>query len=440
MKKYTLYIALFLLSACNVLDIDPETQISSETAISNAAGLETALTGTYNQFRSSSGAAFQAVGYLNGDNVTWTGTWAYMGQFNQHNVRPDNTWLTDVFSDLYETVNFANVVISAAQSIDDPALTDERRNQILGEAYFIRAITYFDLSRLWGGVQLVTEPTIVASDNLEIKRSSLEETQALVLEDLDQAENLLSETTDRNKITRKTVWALKARFHLYREEWELAESYSTKLIEDNSFVLVKPYSAFFANNASNTTESILELPYSTEETNSHGNYWQPPTNGGRYEWAPSDELVALLTNPEIGGNRVAAIGQTSVGKYYGNIYYRNPATDPSYILRIAEQYLIRAETRAHLGEIETGLDDLNQVRERAGLGNASAADAGGLLLLIENERRLEFALENHRWFDLVRTNRADEVLGVTDQNKWLMPIPIDAINADEGYLDQNEGY
>ncbi|MDP4210528.1 MAG: RagB/SusD family nutrient uptake outer membrane protein [Bacteroidota bacterium] len=443
MKKYLLYIPLALFASCNILDIQPETKISNESAIVDATSLETALTGAYNSLRSSQGASFQSVGYLNGDNVKWTGTWAYLAQFNQHNVRPDNSWLPSVFSAFYNTINSANLVINAAPGITDPLLASSRRKQILGEAYFIRAISYFDFSRIWGGAQLVTKPTIVETDNINIARSSLAETQSFILDDLNRADTSLLTTTNRNKITRKTVWALKARFHLYRQEWVLADTFATRLIKDNAnYGLVSPYSAFFANSAANTTESILELQYATGETNGHSNYWQPSTNGGRYEWAPSDDIVTLLNDPTIGGNRKALIAKTSAGKWYGNLYYRKPATDPTYVFRIAEMYLIRAEAKAHENKISEGLADLNAIRSRAGVATLSStaiASADALLTAIETERRVEFALEPHRWFDLVRTGRAGAVLGVTDTNKWLMPIPQDAINADNT-LTPNPGY
>jgi len=165
-------------------------------------------------------------------------------------------------------------------------------------------------------------------------------------------------------------------------------------------------------------------------------------NSGRREWAPTDDLVTLLNTAATGGNRNTMIARTSPpgNLWYGNIYYRNPRVDPAFILRIAEMYLIRAEARAHLNLIPEGMADLNSVRTRAELADYAAIDAGELLAGVEQERRLEFAFEPHRWFDLVRTGRADDVLGVTDQNRWLMPIPINEIFASPDYLEQNPGY
>lgn len=85
------------------------------------------------------------------------------------------------------------------------------------------------------------------------------------------------------------------------------------------------------------------------------------------------------------------------------------------------------------------LEDLDAVRDRAGLDGSDAVTKEEILLAIEDERRLEFAQEPHRWFDLVRTGRADEVLNVSDPNRLVMPIPIDQILADP-ILEQNAAY
>ena len=120
---------------------------------------------------------------------------------------------------------------------------------------------------------------------------------------------------------------------------------------------------------------------------------------------------------------------------------QNPASDPTYIFRIAEAYLIRAEARAQQDKQTDALVDLNAVRDRAGLTalTATTTTKEALLLAIENERRVEFALEPHRWFDVVRTGRAAAVFGLTDANRYILPIPIQQILSDN-VLKQNPGY
>lgn len=432
-----------LVSCKKFLEVEPVDSVSDGQTIVDKTSAETATRGLYRALSADGyyGLTFQSIGYLSGDNVQWTGSQSIVQQFISHNVRADNANIATAWSAIYATINRANHIIAKVPNVTDPLLTQSLRNQLTGEAYFVRALAYFDLARTWGGVQLALEPTNSASDKTGIKRSSLAETYAQVLSDLNAAEPLLPETTNRVRATKKTVWALRARYHLYQKEYALAETYATKLLGDGAnYTLVKPYSAFFANNAVTTQESIFELSYSSTYTNGHRNQWQPPANNGTRQWAPSDAFLTLVNDTTIGGNRNALVAKTSQGLWYGNLYYRSPATDPAYVLRIAEQYLIRAEARAKQpGKLTDALADLNAVRNRAGLTNSTAVTEDDVLLAIENERRIEFAFEPHRWFDLVRTDRAGTVLGVTDKNRWVLPIPANEVLIDVS-LEQNIAY
>nr|WP_317044235.1 RagB/SusD family nutrient uptake outer membrane protein [Hymenobacter roseosalivarius] len=173
------------------------------------------------------------------------------------------------------------------------------------------------------------------------------------------------------------------------------------------------------------------------------NNWFPSALGGQFNFQPVPTAIALLNDPAVGGNRSALLATTTIAGAsvtYGNLYSRSAQRDdPSYVLRLAEQYLIRAEARARQGKLSQALADLNAVRARAGVPASTAANADQLLLAIENERRVEFAFEADRWFDLVRTGRAGVVLGVMDQRRWLFPLPFNDLVADPA-LEQNPGY
>lgn len=435
-------ILLFASSSCKkFLEVEPRASISDEATIVDKASAETAVRGIYNASRSYYSTSFQSIAYLSGDNVQWTGSQSQVQEFINHKVSAENATITSVWSAIYVSINRANHVIAKVPAVADPLLTDALKNQYTGEAYFIRALNYFDLARTWGGVPIITTPTLAAADNRGISRSTQAETYAQVLRDLEAAEPLLPATTDRFRATRKTVWALKARFYLYQKNWAKAEEYATLLISDNaSYQLLKPFNTFFfPADKKGTNESVFEFFYSTNELNDHRGQWQPQQNGGTRQWAPSDPLVALLNNPLIGGTRNTLIALDNQNRWYGNLYYRSPATDPTYIFRIAELYLIRAEARAQQGVLATAAIDLNAVRDRAGLAATTAVTQSDLLLAIENERRLEFAFEAHRWFDLVRTGRATTVLNFTDETKLLLPLPVSQLQIDNA-LTQNPGY
>jgi len=444
--KYIFSVILLLstVSCKKFLEVTPKDSVPDDLTIFDKPSAETAVRGIYRSLASDNyyGLNFVSIGYLSGDNVQWTGSQSIVQDFINHTVKPENATVGSVWIAIYNTINRANTAIASIPGVNDVSFTTAYKNQLIGEAHFARALAYFDLARTWGGVQIVTTPTTSSTDKSGIKRSTLAQTYAQVLSDLNIAENLLAVPATPNPIraNKLTVWALKARYYLYQNDWENAENYASQVIANTTnYALLKPFNSWFANNAIATRESVFELSYSTTYPTGHRNQWQPPANNGTRQWAPNAALIALLNNPATGGTRNSLIAQTSAGLWYGNLYYRSPNVDPAYVIRIAELYLIRAEARAQRDKPLDALADLNAVRDRAGLGVSAAATKGDILLAIEDERRLEFALEGHRWFDLIRTNRAQTVLGIADARRLLLPIPIDQLTADKA-LDPNPGY
>lgn len=435
-----------LFTSCKkFLDVQPEQQVDASQAITNASSAETALNGLYNLLGSDGyyGSNFQALSYLSGGDIQWTGSQSAPQQIAARQLSADNGNVASSWAAIYRTILSANYIIDALPALSDPLFAQAKKDQFLGEAYFVRALSYFDLARGWGGVQLILTPTRLPGDHSGIKRSSLADTYAQVLSDLNKAETLLTATTSRNRATRKTVWALKARYFLYQQQWDSAASNASRIIDDAAnYKLLAPYSAFFAGNTVATAESVFEIAYSVSFKNGHYNWWLPPALGGRREWAPNTQLVSLLNDAAVGGGRSALIAQTAPpgNLWYGKLYYRTPTgTDPAYLIRVAELYLIRAEARARLDQPEAALADINAVRARAGIAPATASTQQALLLAIENERQLEFAFEGDRWFNLVRTGRVAAVLGLNDRNRYRFPIPADELLADKD-LEPNPGY
>jgi len=448
-----LIISISISSCKKFLNIEPVNAVSDENPIFDKGSSETALRGVYRQLASAGyyGEGYVTLGYFPSGDIKNLTTGGAANLVNV-NFRADDTNFNTAWSAIYITINRANNVITKVPKVQDPSLTQQLKDQYVGEAKLIRALAYFDLARAWGGVQIILEPTTSLEQRPAVKRSTLDQTYDQVLKDLEDAETLLPNTLNRIRATKRTVWALRARLHLYRKQWALAEEYASKLINLSAdYTLIKPYSAWFAGNAVGTSESVFELEYSAINPSAIRAQMQHPTNGGTYRYAPNDRFVQLLNDPNVSGGRKALIGSVTQGGttiWFGNLYYRLPATDPAYILRIAELYLIRAEARAQLENLSasTGaLYDLNKVRERAELAPSAATTKNDILLAIENERRLEFAFEAHRWFDLARTGRAKTVLEALDQNtkvadyEYLFPIPITQIQLDHS-LEQNPGY
>lgn len=441
--KISFVLALTSLLSCKkFLDVEPRDAVSDEINIVDKSSAETALNGTYRALAGDAyyGQKFQFVNYLRGGDLGWGDSRTVNREFIQNNVRSDNEEVNNVWVAIYKTINLTNHLIVKVPIVSDGTFTAADRDKILGEAHFIRALCYFDLVRTWGGVPLIVKPSVNATDTKGIVRSSVADVYNYIEQDLEKAELLLGTSTNRIRATKKTVWALKARFHLYKGEWALAESYATNVITDvANYSLVKPFGNWFQSNVVGSRESILETAYSSVITNTHRNSWLPPERGGIRSWFPVDSFVNPMNDATIGGSRKVLIAKATTNLWYGQLYYRSPATDPSYILRVAEMFLIRAEARAEQSNFIGAQDDINAVRDRADLTPITVTTTQEAVLAIEKEIRFEFFAEPHRFFYLVRKGLLDDKLNITDPNKGLLPIPNPQIVVDNS-LTQNPGY
>lgn len=430
---------LLSLSCKKYLEEVPDYALPTTSAITDASTARAAIIGTYDRLQNYYASSFPTLGTITTDNVIFNGTLSEYLQLDQNAIPTDNVITVSAYQNIYRTINSANSVIAYVPLVNDPLLTATEKNKILGEAYFIRALSYFDLGRGWGGVQLQLKPTTDLGVLKGIKRSTLDQTYDQVLADLIQAEQLLPEDlSTRNRAQKSAAMALRARLHLYRKQWADAETYATQVINNTKYSLVKPYKLFFTAPFL-SAESVLELSYSVNDRNSYWNLWYPSSSGGQFTLKPSEALIAKLNNPAVGGSRntlIAGSGATVYGVLYNTV---GLSTDPSYLIRIAELYLIRAEARAQLNKLTAAAADLNTIRARALVQETTAITQTDLIQAIEDENGIEFAFEAHRWFDLVRTERAGAVLGITNRNFWLFPIPYSEIQSDPD-VTQNPGY
>ena len=457
-KNYVLLVLLTSVttfSSCKkFLVIDPKSSVPDYAVINDKVSAETAINGAFRQLGASGyyGEGYVSLAYFAGGDVV-NNTVAASQDIVDINFRTDDGFFNSTWSAIYKTINRANHVIQKVPNVTDPTFTATLKNKILGEAYFIRGLAYFDLGRAWGGVPLKLTPTEDLTNSIGIPRSTLEDTYAQVESDLNKAEALLPAGANRVRVTKNTAIALRARLYLYKENWAGAMIEASRLINSQDYVLVTPFSAWFKNNVTGTAESIFEIEFSAQNPSSFRSQMQHPTRGGTYRYGPNQNLVNLLDDPAIGGSAsgrrslIGSITQNGTTLWYGDLYYRSPATDPSYVLRIAEQYLIRAEARIHTNDFAGAREDINKVRERAGLApytNSGNNTINSLLLAVEEERRFEFLWEAHRWFDLARTGRAKQVLEALDPNRdvqpyeYKFPIPIEQVQLD--HLEQNPGY
>ena len=435
---------LFSFTACSdFLEQEPANYISDEAVITNESSAKSALNGVYHRLGASAyygGRYFDAGVNLASDNVTWTGSLNFYYDFDTHQYSAENQLLSYAWYGIYATVNQANQVIEKTQSL--PSVSDAERRRIIAEATVLRSLAFFDLARTWGNVPLVKSATHSPNQFDGVKQTRAKAVYQEVVDDIISVLSDLSTTNDRVHVSRSVAEAILARVALYLEDWDKAEEYATKVIENPSYALGSINELM---NGKLAQESVFELAYSSSFTNDQSAYWRSPNDGGRHEWGPSKEIVQLLANPAIGGDRSAFFTDQSSAQvpdyYVGTLYHRPSADDNVILFRLAEAYLIRSEARAKKQnpDIQGAIADLNIIRARSHVAPLSTdLTQETVILAIEDENRVEFAIEPHRWFDLVRTGRAVAVLGISEHQQ-LFPIPYNDIEADKD-LVQNPNY
>ncbi|SEA02421.1 SusD family protein [Arachidicoccus rhizosphaerae] len=433
-RNYLRFIIVFTLaiytSSCNkFLAITPTNAVSDQIAITDSASASNALRGNYRTLADGLSSFYFDV-LLSGNDILYTQSSAYSLQFLYHTLTSDNDDLGTIWANEYAVINQANFILSKVPDLQN--ISDKYKSQILGEAYFLRGIAYFNLARTFGNVQLFLKPTLEVSDKYGVSQSPKDEVLNQVLNDLNDAISLLPDVLNRNRATKKSAIALRSRLFLYLDNWDAAEKDASSVISDSSnYKLVYPYSLFYTS--SDNSEIIFEASYSLNYPNGMYSGWK---SGGNYR--PNDSIISLLNDPEVGGSRKSLLTKSG-NTILGNLYPSSNGTDPIPLIRVAELFLIRAEARAHLGNYVGAFSDLNKVRSRADLPNIAVSNNSIIYDYLEKEGRVEFALEPYRWFNLVRTGRAASVLNVSEAFRYLFPIPTSEIQADKSLI-QNPGY
>jgi hypothetical protein len=441
MKKilYTTGLLLCFLS-CDVLDVEPYNSIPASEAFKNAADLERGILGAYSSLQSLSyyGRTYGIFADLAADNLVHpdNATAVAYAEVDNNAILPENTSVDGIWTSIYDGINVANNVISKVDGIPD--LTDNEKNEALGELYFLRALHHFNLLNYFGAIPLKTIPTSGIA-NVNVARDEVDVVYGQMISDLVFASVHLPATGDKIRASGLAADALLARVYLYKKDYSNASAYANKVISSGSFSLLDSYAGIFESEGNG--ESIFEIDFTALDRNRIAEYNFPLAENGRGEVAPATDLVGSYeANDERFEATYAYSGTTPYVIKYDDLA---TGADNVIVLRLAEMYLIRAEANAQLGgDMGSIKSDINQIRNRAGLSNVNAPTYEAILLALEEERRLEFAFEGHRWFDLIRTGRAVDVLQtVNNVNQTLFPVPLSEIltNTNPG-MYQNPGY
>jgi starch-binding outer membrane protein, SusD/RagB family len=376
-----------------------------------------------------------------------------------------NTVQTDFWNNIYPILYTVNSAIAGLTN--NTALTPAVRQQLLGEAKFMRAFCYFYLVSLYGDVPLVTGTDYTV--NALLPRTPQSQVWQQIISDLKDAQNMLSTnyldatllntTSQRVRPTSWAATALLARSYLYTQNWDSAQVEATTVINNPTLYNLERLNGVFL---ANSNEAIWQLqPVNFGANTQDAQLFIIPSAGPGGSFPVY--LNPLLVNAFEPGDQRRTNWVDSVvvspNTYYYAYKYKvdsipSPVTEYEMILRLGEQYLIRAEAEANGagGGTVASITDLDTIRNRAGLSNYSGAtDQASLLTAILHERQVELFTEwGHRWLDLKRTNTVNSVMGspgnvcafkggVWNPDWQWYPIPKYDLQHDP-HLVQNSGY
>lgn len=475
---------LILLSAsgCNkdFLELAPIAQQNGSNFYKTGEDMKNALTAAYGslQYGGQYYSSMHIIGDLRSDNTEITNPNAGADQQAVDNFTnlTTNSISSTTWSGHYQGIQSANIVI---EKIANVSMDDNLKARYTGEAKFLRALMYFNLVRVFGGVPLVTKVITNPQEGYGYARESVENVYNQIIADLSDAEAVLPYEfmgADIGRATKGAAMSLLGKVYLTQGKWSLAAQKLKQVIDaagQTKYQILPAYAAVFGIANENNKESIFEVQFK-KGSNGEGS---PFTN----QFAPigSGTAVVAIGNPlgqniptadmsnayETGDARKAVsmrntyvLNNVTVSHNYIVKYSGAPAasldSDNNWIvLRYADVLLMYAEALNELNYVADGeaFGYLNQIRTRAGLPSKTSnnpvtalrvPDQASFRLAIEKERRVELAFEGHRWFDLVRTNRALTLLsGLGMQaHHVVFPVPNSQVEINPGVITQNEGY
>jgi tetratricopeptide (TPR) repeat protein len=436
-RRFALAAALVLVAGCeSTLQTAPADRVPSSQAIVDAPTARAALMGAYASLQSLSyyGRMLEVIGDLPTEDVQWSGTYQYLGEIDRNKIPTDNTTITNVWTSIYDGINRANMVIAKVPAVT--GLTDAEKNDILGQAYFLRALHYSNLVKFWGAVPMPLAPVASAGDAAKFTRTPVAEVYAQILSDLNNADKMIANKTNTRQATVGAAKALRARVLLYMGDYAGALA-ATDSVMARGYSLAPVFTDLFTATGTNTPEDIFRVTFTAQQYNEMGYYY---LGTGRREVRPTATLNSAF---ETGDVRKAATVAPRSSAFQGVKFPTTAGTEHLHVVRFAEVLLIRAEALAQANRLPEAVAEYNKLRVRAKLAphvfGTDVKTQADVLAAIYKERRMELALEGDRWPDLVRTGRAVSVLGLTSVNQTLFPIPAREINTAPG-LTQNPGY
>ncbi|MEO0330916.1 MAG: RagB/SusD family nutrient uptake outer membrane protein [Bacteroidota bacterium] len=505
MKKILLALtSLFLLAqSCNNLDLEPLDRVTENSFYKTKADFDGGVFASYASIQKFWGLSTETLGergeywklsLATTDDVVADDLTADQRSRNLDNLLfdPFAVPFQSLYSMIYEGIYRANLVIDKLD--DENELSADQKTQLEAEAKFLRAWFHFQAMKMWGTPPLVTE-VLRDLNSLAQPNATEDALFTQILSDFNDAANGLPESWDDANLGRATAWAAKAyvgKVNVWKEDWQAAITAFEDIVQNGPFQLQADYVEVFAFDNENNSESIFEIqfggPFSDDNLwvfdDIHSEAFKATqgiarTNildagngapGGKNGWlAPSQDLLAAY---EPGDLRREVTIYAEGDMYYTTTPYEAIPYDPEWSssdltmakyrgarnvvpanhaphgqadfnnerwLRLAELKLLYAEALIEEGRDAEALTQINDIRGRAGLADLTAP--ADITEAMRQEKRIELALEPHRWFDITRWGIGAEVFGDRwDDRLNLFPFPQSEIDRSGGTLNQNTGY
>ncbi|GIZ16370.1 RagB/SusD family nutrient uptake outer membrane protein [Capnocytophaga catalasegens] len=436
MKKIYTYISIVIalcITSCNkFIDREPISNPTEANFFQEVKDFEGAIISIYDELQSSDqySGRFLRLMEVRADNVEDQNSSAAGGvnyEIEAFNDTPSNGNFSASWLSLYQIVFRANLVL---QNINKVPMTDTQRNNIEGQATFLRGLTYFNLVRLWGEVPLILQ-TQTVEEARNNKRASVANIYAQIIADLQKAKNLPTQWSDAEKgrATQYAAQALLTKVYLYQKEYALALNELTPLvaaINSGKIIGLVPSNETFPNSLKTIKDILFAVQYLK------GGVGESVYQNNRYRNQDGGAVISLPQSLfEANDNRKALVAPTSNGNRplkFNADRLGNETSGDFPIIRCAEVMLLYAEVANELATSPTqdALDALNAVRSNTGITQKTLSDFAtkdDFRNEVYLQRRLELALECDRWFDIVRTGQFSTIYPNVDSYRQLYPIP-----------------